>query len=462
MQKLIPIALGIVVIAVAAVFFTGNKENTHAGEEHIEQFADPSLANTLLAILKIEDKDEQKLQLDTFFLTLLSEDVDRALELINALQQEKNRSLCYTSLLSEWYKHDANAMQNWLAEATPNFDLDQALAKLSGHSDIAITQRLNFAALIANSSERDNVIAQLINANSVENTQAVITWALDPSANNTRWIDTIFERLNQESLELAISALDYFEDAPLEALRIAIQSMINNFEPGTADETTLAAIESLSVYEIKEEFIGAFLPILAQEQALTLSDLDALLQGLLPGETQDAFYAQLMRSWALRDPQEAAEFAANMESDAKGEIINGVVESWMQTDLVATDEWLKTIDGDIDTAANTLGRGSAEAGNVQVANYWINDIEDETMRTDAIVNVLQTYYKESPEAGIYHLVYQQSLSNDQKLELLHEIYPNELFISPMQALDEIGRLENLQSGLPAMPQQSGAEEDIPH
>ena len=117
----------------------------------------------------------------------------------------------------------------------------------------------------------------------------------------------------------------------------------------------------------------------------------------------------------------------------------------MNQDLEATDEWLKSLDGNVDLAASTLGRGSAKLGNIEIADNWVNHIEEESLRTDAIVNVLQGYYAESPESGIYHLVFQKSLSTRQKLDLLHDIYPGEVFITPMDALDQIGRLEGLSS-----------------
>ena len=68
------------------------------------------------------------------------------------------------------------------------------------------------------------------------------------------------------------------------------------------------------------------------------------------------------------------------------------------------------------------------------------------MRTDAIIDVLNRYYEESPESGIYHLVYQKSLTTKQKLDLLHQRYPGEVFLAPVDALNDIGRLENLRIG----------------
>ena len=213
------------------------------------------------------------------------------------------------------------------------------------------------------------------------------------------------------------------------------------------DTEALMAMQTLTPYKIREELIGALLPLfIQQEDGFTLNSLSSLIDSLNPGDAKDSYHELLALNWANKDPNEAARYAASLSGETRALAVNGVVDTWMKSDLESTDKWLKSLDGNIDLAASTLGRGSANLGNIQIADEWINHIEDEQLRTEAIIEVINGYYQESPEAGIYHLVYQKSLTTQQKLDLLHQKYPGEVFLSPMDALDNIGRLENLKLG----------------
>jgi len=445
MKKILAI-VGATSVALGAVYLSNSEQPTIMESETVETATQAPEANTTLGkLVQITDSLDRDQKIKDFFAALLPNSIDDALAEIESLRNTSNRELCLSLLITVWHEKDSEGLDQWLSEVATLPGLDNALALLVDSEKTTLGSKLYFAELISTEQLRHSKLEALIEQWAIEATEEMVLWAAHKATEHSLWLPKVFEVLTKDSMTTAISAVPYLDGSEISTLRLAIQTIINSYEVGDADTDTLLALQSLSPYEIREELIGALLPLLAYEEAFTLEDMDALLGSVFDGEVKDAYYQQLARSWAMRNPDEAAAYALALEGEARPLAVDGVVTSWIQTDLEAADEWLKTVDGNVDMAANTIGRGSAQLGNIEIADTWINVIEDEEMRTSAIVDVIQGWYEASPEAGIYHLVYQKSLSNQEKLNILHEIYPNEVFLSPMEALDEIGRLEGLSS-----------------
>lgn len=439
----------LIVVFYALYVSTTNKKNSLEGEviqpTVAKQLATPSLSS----LLQIDDLVERERQLKSYFSSRLKKDPKAVLGLIARLNNRTDRELSYQVALLVWHRENIGALTNWLNTQAPTQDLDPALLALI-ELGLTYSSKLEFILLcterLFDPDSQNEAISRLLTVWAVAEAERIILWSLTQDHERDKWLMQVFQRLTTNSLSDAITSLSLLQHGTPQQLRLAIQTIIDFYQVNTVDEQTLVAMQTLIPYSIREEIIGALLPLLVQENGLTLDNLVSLINSLESGDAKNSYREQLALNWAIKDPKEAAEYAASLSGEARTLAVNGVVSTWMQADLESTDQWLKTLDGDIDLAASTLGRGSANLGNVQIADEWINHIKDEQLRTEAIIDVINGYYQDSPEAGIYHLVYQKSLTTQQKLDLLHQKYPGEVFISPMEALDELGRLENLKLG----------------
>lgn len=401
--------------------------------------------DNLVSLLAIQNQTNRNNQLRQFFIAYLRADnSSRIAPLIRPLEEANDRQLSFKIALSVWQELDNKALVNWLEKQTPHQDLDSALDNLLKQNSLTLEFSLAYAGKIHNDQDRFHHLSELITQNVLTHSKPIILWAIEKSYERDEWLALAFTTISTQSLIDAINSLPLLENANKEQRHLAIQTIMNNYKVGTFNSDNLLVIQSLTPVSIQLELIDALLPLLVQEPGLTVAELGNMISNLPPGITKDLFYEQIAMNWASKNPKEAAKYAVSLEGKTRELAVNGVVTSWLEDDLEATDAWLKTVDGNIDLAADTLGRGSAMLGNHQVAEEWIGAINDEHMKTVAILDVIHGWYTESPEAGIYHLVYQKHLTDDQKLELLQTIYPGESFDTPMAALDDIGRLEGLQ------------------
>lgn len=446
MKKIvIPVAVfGLVFATVYFLSASSRDSNSDVGDQTSHKpLTATSDTSEFQSLLKISDVIDRDRRLEQFFTRQMQNNQSHALMAIGQLPSTKLRQDSYKIALKVWSKQDPIAFRHWLEINAPNPDLDPALLYLleAGSPDLELV--LLYAEKVFDERVRNTKLGLLIAEWSLIKTEQTILWALAIDKDRDDWLALSFERLTLDSLTKAVMSLSILESGSPDQIHLAIQTIIDNYKLGFGDIESLAAMESLIPYEIREELIGAMLPILILEEELTLADLDTLLSSLLPGGIKDSYHEQVSLSWAQRDPREAASYAETLTGETRDLAVNAVVSSWMHNDLESTDAWLRTLEGNLDLAANTLGRGSASLGNIEIADTWLNQIENGDMRTEAITDVIRGWYDEDPKSGIYHLVYQENLSKQQKLNLLHEIYPGEVFISPNEALDNIGRLEGL-------------------
>ena len=446
-MKIFVILVSASTIFIGTIYTLYSKLENKNQESHISESEQKddllSELGQLKSLLDISNISERNIRMAQFISTHMIGNESHIINLIGQLNHVPNRQLCYKLAFYEWQKFDVRAFSTWLKNKAPNLDFDSALINLLEQKLTLLTYRFNYADKISNEEYRRNHLTGLISDNISKDPESIILWSLEKNKKREKWFELSYEKLSIHSISDAITSLKTLKNGTNEQLHSAIQAIITHYQIGTSAQKNLLAIQSLLPMNIREELIGALLPLLIQEPNLKISDLGNLLEGLPPSGITNAFYEQVALNWASKDPQEAAKYVESLEGETKEIATNGVVTSWLQKDLEAADAWLKTIDGNVDLAANTLGRGSAMLGNHQIADEWISVIEDEHMKTVAILDVLHGWYTESPEAGIYHLVYQKHLTDEQKIELLQYIYPGEHFETPMSALDNIGRLEGL-------------------
>lgn len=397
----------------------------------------------LLMILEINNKLEKVNQLNQFFLEHMGKDALKILLFISNLNNASDRQLSYDLALAVWFSNDAYAMTQWLSNESPREDFDLALRHL-----IVASSRLENSLLFAEKMYTENIrkdeITRLFKEWVSLDAKQIVHWSIASGKDSVTWLRLAFTLFNNESHLTAIQNLAYMNAENIVQVSSALQIMIDNYTFGIVKDDALVALHALTPYKIREEAIVALLPLYANEKHLDLDMITALVDGLLPGTLQDELYELLALNWVNKNPSEAGELAQSLTGDIRAQALSAVAGSWAKKDLRSADEWLKTVNGNIDLASGTIARESAILGNTQISDEWLDDIIEEDIRDAAIKDVLQSYYQESPAAGIYHLVYQKNLTVEKKLQLLHEIYPDEFFLSPNQALDEIGRLEGLQ------------------
>lgn len=445
-KVLIPAVICGLVLGVTYLFpsITDDSNAEINSSPQVKTITETSEYSELIAILAVTNSSERDYRLQQFFTGYISESPYDAIEMIKQLDNLPDRQVSYKIAMLIWHNTDMRSLLEWLENETPDPSLDIALVELSQMDLLEMKYGLTYAEKIFDDRIQETQLSRLISDWVLIDPEKIVLWSTNSNQRDA-WLSLAFKILTIDSIDSAINALSALETGTPDQRYIAIQTIIDNYRFGKITPETITLMQSLIPYEIREEVIGALLQLIAQEEWVTLDDLNTLLNSLLPGSIQDAYHEQVALNWAIKDPVEAAKYAQTLTGSARELALNGVVTSWIQTDLEATDEWLKTLDGNLDLAANTIGRGSAKLGNIAIADNWINHIEDEKIRTEAIIDVIDGWYEESPEAGIYHLVYQKSLTSQQKLDMLHQIYPGEVFITPEDALNDIGRLEGLQS-----------------
>lgn len=458
-NKFIYVISGFIVLSVVCVFayIPGEKKTQTVTKKNLQISTEVAVLSvpTLISqtieneqiedLLAINNEFERDNRLELFFKRYIPKNKLVAIDLIEQLYNPSDRQVCFKAALNIWHDVDDNTLSEWLVNQARKQDLDPALVSLVEKESSDLEYNLAYANKIFNEELRAKNLNHLINSWVTIKPNSIVLWALGlEQQEQNEWLELTFKLLTPYSLASAVNALPLLEAASQNQLQLSIQTIIDNYKIGGLNEDSYYAILYLSPSKIREELVMALLPLLVQEDELTKDNISSLLS-LLPSEIEGSYYELVALNWAKKDPVEAAEYAQSLQGEARKLAVNGVVNSWLEKDLSAADQWLKTLDGNIDLAASSIGRGSAKRGNVQIADDWLNAIEDEKLRIRTIAGVMRDWYKESPEAGIYRLVYQKSLTVQQKLDLLHEAYPGEVFQSPVEALDEIGRLEGLQS-----------------
>lgn len=427
-------------------FLSKNSEPNTSQIGHVKNIksALPSAFFDLQNLLSNNALEERKHQLNQFFTQHMASNPQETLAIIAQLNKLSDRQLCYDIALAVWFPQNTAALSQWLTTASPRADLDPALKNLTLVSP-QVKNALFFADKISMKTIREEEITRLFNKSISTDTEQVVKWSIEKRHDSNTWIALAYKLLLAESHTKAIKSLGYLNADNLVQVRTALQAIIDNYTFDIINTNALRTLQTLEPYPIREEAIAALLPLLANEKHLNIADITAVLGSLFPGELKDKLQELLALNWTDKDPNEAANFAQSLTGDARAHALSAVAESWARKNLEAADEWLKTVDGDLDLASSSIAREAARLGNVQISDEWLDDIIEEDVRDAAIKESIQTYYKESPASGIYHLVYQKNLTAQKKLNLLHEIYPNEHFLTPNQALDEIGRLEGLTS-----------------
>ena len=429
-------------IAAGAFYFSDGRSNLNVDNIEHNEAALPSAFYELQSILAIEDLAEKTQLLNRFFTKSMQQSSLETLALITNLKKLDDRQLSYDVALALWFKIDNEALALWLENEPARADLDPALNNLLIATN-ELKNRLLFADKISTSVIRKQELSAIFNEWLPIDPEQIIRWSTEERKDSNVWLSLAFQLLSKEPHIAAINGLNFLNPENIAQVRIALQAMINNYQFGSIDSDALFALQTIEQYKTRQEAIMALLPLLNNEKHLSLAMISTLLDSLEPGDLKDELHELLALNWADKNPLEAGEFAKSLSGEVRARALSSVVTNWAENDLYSADRWLKNLDGDLDLPSSSIARVAAEKGNVQISDEWIDDILDEEIRDQAIEEVLQSYYSQAPEVGIYHLVYQKNLTVEKKLKLLGEIYPDEFFLSPNQALDDIRRLEGI-------------------
>lgn len=398
----------------------------------------PSLLQELNELLSRKDESSGLDALYAFFTEQLQLHPIQVVRLIQQLGGVEDRELSYRVALDIWDDLDQSALLSWLETSQLHNEFDPALWHLANKSYSLYSVRIVYATNILDSSKRSDTVETLLADWTLIQPEEAILWSLQSKEAKQNLI-LVFDSLVSSDLLLAISLSSLLEGGDDLLVDAAIDIIARELAAGNFDSQTITAIQTIRSYEIREKLVGVLVVALFEGQETPLADIDLLISTLMPGEFQDELKGLLAKNWVFNDPVEAAEYAASLEGENRESAIEGVISSWLETDLEKAHEWLVTVEGNLDLAANTLARGSATLGNMEIADNWLNYVEDDQMRTQAINDVVSEWYQRDPKVGLHYLVYQENLSVQQKLSVIHNWFPDRTFVSPEQALIQLNR-----------------------
>ena len=448
MKKYI-VGLCLFVCVSGLAYFSFNSDANKDGDSLSQEINPTNKASevarlSLIDLLNIENKDERRSKLKIFFDQHIEDNPFETVSIIEGLFDSSHRQLSFEIALLVWAENDKKQFHHWLSEKVPNVDLDQALTTLIQRYSASHQTVLVYADKLSDSTKRQSAIETVLQVWVLEDSTEAIQWAVAQKKESKTWVTFLFETLTNKAPVLAISSLPQLEGADQGLLDLAIKTIAVNLKPEQVNDELIAEIIGLESYDIHEGVVAALIDSLEgsvkeKDQLISLAHLAELIETLTPGDGKDQLIKLLARNWVSIDPFEAAKYAESFTGDARIIAVDGVVTSWSRSDPAYASEWLETLDGNIDIPANTLARGSANIGHIEVADKWLNNIQDIDIRTTAINDVVNEFYDADPRTGLHYLVYQKSLSEKQKLGFLHQVYPERVFISSQAAYLELSR-----------------------
>lgn len=444
MKKYIAVLTFFICVSSLAYFFLNNADKKNSELSQDSKLPDAASVKQLglIDLLYIENSIERQRQLESFFAEQMLNRPFETIETIKQLNDSSHRRLCFKIALLLWVDTNRGQFHQWLSEMIPNVDLDKVLVTLIERNKSNHRTALIYAEKIADTSKHQSFISNILKVWVLDKPDQAIEWALSQSEGSEAWIALLFQTLTTQAPILAISSLSQLEGAGEELLNLAIAAVVSNLAGDQVNDDLIAAIIALDSYNVHESLVAALIESLEnsgkeKDQMISLAHLAELIETLLPGEAQGQLRKLLAQSWAKIDPYAAAEYAESLDGEARIFAADGVVATWSKTDPGYASEWLETMEGNIDIPANTLARGAANVAHMEVADRWLNNIKDAKLRNKAINDVVNEWYAGDPRTGLHYLVYQKSLSEQQKLGFLHQVYPDRVFISSKVAYEQL-------------------------
>ena len=444
MKKIIPIFVFFVCSISAFLMFSNNQQSSELGiSVNLQDKKELPTAATdlsiLIDILELNDLRKRDERLTDYFSQRMQNNPLQTLSMIDQLQSNYDRQLSYQFAMIAWVDSDISRFSLWLSKQSPNLNLDLGLVALSEQNP-AGKIAAEYANKISDLSLRESTLLDVFSAWVVKQPNIAITWSQALSQSSDKLLLTGFEILMRDSPVQAISALNVLNDFGSEKLALAIDVIVSSFSIDHIDEETLAALESLNPNAVRENLVAQLVAGLFDNDNAELEQLDLLIATLSPGEVKEELQYLLAINYAELDPESTAKYAESLSGAAREATVTAVVRSWSETDLEATHTWLKSLDVKIDPASESMARRSASQGQVEYTDIWLNNIQEDTLRAKAAADLVNNWLDNDLGFGVQKLVYQDSISTQEKLSLLHQRFPDEYFRTPEEALERLDEL----------------------
>jgi len=288
MKKLLLIALlGLTTIY---LFLASNSDSTRENTADItdsEQIGMVSDDKQILeSLLGTVPSAERRAKLEAFILDHIKRDPLVLMQMIGELDQSMDRLLCYEIAMGIWLDVNESQALAWIESMELPSDLQAAVLNIISLPDPDLSTYLRVVARLDKEVLYTDQFWDIFSSWVVQSPDEVLHWLIEEEIDN-HLIEVGFTALTEHSLTVAIESLSSLEQANSQQIQIAIQAIIDHFPVGMTEYEALLAIQSLTPYSLREELIGALLPILLNEQHLALEDVDAVVNSLLPGELRD-------------------------------------------------------------------------------------------------------------------------------------------------------------------------------
>ena len=108
---------------------------------------------------------------------------------------------------------------------------------------------------------------------------------------------------------------------------------------------------------------------------------------------------EVAERWAEQDPQAVIEWGADLPESAQAEVYYQALDEWTKSDALAASEYLTSMpvsaakDSAVEGFATELAKEDPES-----AIVWAQTIGDESLRSDAVTEVAQNWYRQDQAA----------------------------------------------------------------
>lgn len=428
-------------ISLGYVYLSSDDPSVSLNDNDVAPIEAVELPEQLQQILKIVDDLQRQQQLDTLFNYWMKFDPLDAIASIQDLSDADQISESYNAALLSWSNLDNAEFETWLAVQKPNSDLDMALISLIQSVGTDYSQAILYAEKISSSLKQELALKALLPKWVEASPGQATDWVLSSLDSSEQWLIFLFETLTQTNPELAISTLSAFANTSDAQITLTIETIVANLNLEQLSPDLIIAIKTMAPYAIREEFIAALIPALFKGKKSSLEEIESLISSLLPGRFRDELSFALALNWSFVDPLVSSKYAESLTGEARDHALDAVVRVWLSDDLAAANEWLKTVEGNVDLAAGSLSRGSAGQGNLSIADKWSKRMEDVEARTEVVYDVFQNMYNRNPLVGTSYVIENPLLSREQKMEWLTEAGPNRFYANPAEAFAEYEQAE---------------------
>lgn len=449
MKKILPVFIIIICSISAVLFYSNNDESSEFSltANNLSTVSvisnEPSTTTSdlsiLIGILDLNDLRKRDDRLTQYFSQRMQSKPLNALSVIDQLQSNYDRQLSYQFAMLAWAEIDLSSFTSWLSNQSPNLNIDLGLVALSENSP-ANKLTAEYANKISDSSLRESTLENVFSAWVTSEPESAIAWTQTLTHDSSKLLIIAFNILMRDTPSQAIAALATLSDFGAEKINLAIGAIVSSFTIDHLVEEIFTALESLNPDTIREKLVTELVAALFNNNGAELEQLDSLIATLAPSDVKEELQYLLALNFADLDPKLTAQYAESLSGEALEATVTAVVRSWSETDLEATHKWLESLDTKIDPASESMARRSASQGQIEYSDYWLDNIEDESLRTQAATDLVNSWLDNDLGFGIQKLVYQDSISIQDKLSMLHQRFPDEYFRTPEDALERLDDL----------------------